>query len=151
MTNDEFYAHLLEWRNGVALKVNKIPPQILHNRTLREVADTRPQDRKAFKKIIGIGPCKIKDYADTILGMVAKAGSGSQMVVFTGLEAKIARCFKEKLPEGYTAQWIHLPPIIVKKAPTAIKELYSVAPPWIVDKCGEEILSILNEHGDKNV
>jgi len=61
---------LRTWRVATAKKA-KVPPYVIgSDRTLREIAMTRPTNESELAQVHGIGPAKIEKYGEAILGVV---------------------------------------------------------------------------------
>jgi ATP-dependent DNA helicase RecQ len=70
----QLLARLKEWRRDEARRQGKPPYVIFHDRTLEALATAPPRDRAALERVKGIGPAKLEAYADTLLGLLARAG-----------------------------------------------------------------------------
>jgi ATP-dependent DNA helicase RecQ len=62
---------LRAWRLDEARRRGVAPFIILHDRTLVAIAAARPTSRDALGNVAGIGPSKLAEYGDAILGVVA--------------------------------------------------------------------------------
>ncbi len=70
----ELYEALKAWRLAEA-KRRRIPAfRVMSNRTLGEIAASRPADEEALLAVHGIGPTVMKKYGDRLLGIVAETG-----------------------------------------------------------------------------
>ncbi len=73
----ELFERLRAWRYAKAQE-KKLPPYvILHDRVLRELAAVRPGDSGALLDINGLGPSKVEQYGEEILGVLENASGGS--------------------------------------------------------------------------
>jgi ATP-dependent DNA helicase RecQ len=70
----QLLARLKEWRRDEARRQGKPPYVIFHDRTLEALAAAPPRDRAALERVKGVGPAKLEAYADTLLGLLARAG-----------------------------------------------------------------------------
>ena len=61
---------LKDWRAQIAKRSRRKPYQVLHDRTLVEIASLRPDSHAALEEINGIGPAKLKRYGDALLDLV---------------------------------------------------------------------------------
>ncbi len=65
---------LRAWRTDRARR-DRVPPYIvLHDRTLRAIATTRPVSLTALRQVDGIGPTKLEAYGEEVLVVVAAQG-----------------------------------------------------------------------------
>ena len=61
---------LRSWR-GRAAKVQGVPPYVIfHDRTLTEIASSRPESRAALERISGVGEGKLARYGEAVLEVV---------------------------------------------------------------------------------
>ena len=69
----ELYEALKAWRLAEA-KRRRIPAfRVMSNRTLGEIAASRPADEEELLAVYGIGPTIVKKYSKRLLGIVAAA------------------------------------------------------------------------------
>jgi DNA helicase-2/ATP-dependent DNA helicase PcrA len=61
---------LREWRRGVAAATAMPPYIVFSDRTLAAIATARPRTRAELAAISGVGPKKLDDYAEDVLGVV---------------------------------------------------------------------------------
>jgi ATP-dependent DNA helicase RecQ len=66
---------LRAWRQDEAKKRAIAPFMILHDRTLREIASSRPRSRGELHAVPGIGPAKLDAYGEAILLVVASVAA----------------------------------------------------------------------------
>jgi superfamily II DNA helicase RecQ len=67
------FEELRRWRTGKARARGVSAFVILTDRTLREIAVTRPSDENGLAQITGVGPNKTVQYGEDILGLVQSA------------------------------------------------------------------------------
>ncbi len=60
---------LKSWRTGLAKKLGMPPFVVLHDRTLRAIAQQRPQTPNQLQAISGMGPAKVEKYGEAILAV----------------------------------------------------------------------------------
>jgi superfamily II DNA helicase RecQ len=60
-------ARLKEWRSAEAKRLGVPPFLVLHDRTLKALAQVRPGNLKAMLAIDGIGPAKAEKHGTAIL------------------------------------------------------------------------------------
>lgn len=65
------FEQLRQWRADTAREQGVPAYVILHDRTLRELAETRPVSRGALSMIAGIGAAKIDHYGEELLTLIA--------------------------------------------------------------------------------
>jgi len=70
----DVFAALRIWRAGEAKRAGVPAYVILHDRTLRLLAQERPVDREALGRIEGIGPKRLEALAGALLGVLAGEG-----------------------------------------------------------------------------
>ena len=58
---------LKAWRSGIAKKLGMPPFVVLHDRTLRAIAQARPATPNQLQEIAGMGPTKVDKYGDQLL------------------------------------------------------------------------------------
>jgi superfamily II DNA helicase RecQ len=61
------------WRMSVAKKLGMPPFVVLHDRTLRAIAHSRPNSPNQLQEISGMGPTKVDKYGDQILSICTQA------------------------------------------------------------------------------
>lgn len=65
--DQQMFERLRAWRQETA-KTQQVPAYvILHDRTLRELAQRRPRERTELEDISGLGAAKIERYGDALL------------------------------------------------------------------------------------
>jgi ATP-dependent DNA helicase RecQ len=70
------FERLKEWRRGEA-RAQGVPAYvILHDRTLAEIAQRRPDSVQALAQVAGIGASKLQRYAAALIGVVSGRGAG---------------------------------------------------------------------------
>jgi len=70
-TDHALFEALRQWR-GCEAKTQGVPAYvILHDKTLRELAQNRPQSRSQLMAISGIGQAKVERYGEAILQLIA--------------------------------------------------------------------------------
>jgi len=67
----ELFATLREWRNQKAAEKGLAPYQVMHQRTLVQIAVYLPESLSALKRIRGIGKRLAEKYGDELVAMVA--------------------------------------------------------------------------------
>lgn len=67
----EFFSALKEWRTGKAKSENLAPFQVMHQKTLIQIAVTLPDSISSLKKIKGIGNKLAARYGEELIEMVA--------------------------------------------------------------------------------
>lgn len=73
-TYDEaLYEALRQWRTREAKEVDKPAYVVFTDATLQSIAEMRPADEAALRKVPGIGPAKLEKYAEAVLEIVANA------------------------------------------------------------------------------
>jgi hypothetical protein len=70
--NDKLFSILKEWRLNKSQKEDKRAFQILHNSTLIAIANTCPLTYAELANINGMGPMKLKDYSEELLGILSE-------------------------------------------------------------------------------
>jgi ATP-dependent DNA helicase RecQ len=58
-----------EWRAAEAKRLGVPAYVVMHDRTLRAVAQARPQNRRELLEIDGMGPAKVEKFGEAILGL----------------------------------------------------------------------------------
>ena len=66
----ELFQALKEWRTSTAARENLAPFQVLHQKTLVQIAVNLPDNMPAVKKIRGIGPRLAERYGEELLAVV---------------------------------------------------------------------------------
>jgi ATP-dependent DNA helicase RecQ len=61
------------WRTAMAKKLGMPPFVVLHDRTLRAIANARPATPNQLQEISGMGPAKVEKYGDQILAICIEA------------------------------------------------------------------------------
>jgi ATP-dependent DNA helicase RecQ len=70
------FERLKEWRRGEA-RAQGVPAYvILHDRTLAEIAQRRPDSVQALAQVAGIGASKLQRYGVALIGLVSDRGAG---------------------------------------------------------------------------
>ena len=64
---------LKTWRRETARRLGVPAYVVLHDKTIDEIAGRRPRSERDLLGIAGIGPSKLEQYGDDILGVVAEA------------------------------------------------------------------------------
>jgi superfamily II DNA helicase RecQ len=64
---------LKTWRRETARRLGVPAYVVLHDKTIDEIAGRRPRSERHLLGIPGIGPSKLEQYGDEILGVVAEA------------------------------------------------------------------------------
>ena len=69
--NDQpLFEALRAWRSAEA-KTQHVPPYVIfHDRTLAEIAQTRPTSRAALAQINGVGEAKLAHYGQAVMAVV---------------------------------------------------------------------------------
>ena len=70
-SDEELFESLKAWRITEARAHGKPAYTVLTDRTLKELASSRPQRIEDLAKVYGIGPAKLDSYGQEILGVVA--------------------------------------------------------------------------------
>lgn len=70
MATDALYEKLREWRNDVAKKQGIPAYTVLNNKSLEELAGTKPTKLEQLWKITGIGQAKFDRYGHTIINLI---------------------------------------------------------------------------------
>ena len=65
---------LKRWRSKVAGAAGVPPYCVFHDRTLKEIAQCRPQNRDQLLAVQGVGAAKVEKYATALLEMLADDG-----------------------------------------------------------------------------
>ena len=74
VADERLFAALKARRLDLA-RAKKLPPYVIfHDRTLRDIARSRPRDRLDLGRISGVGPAKVGQYGDDVLEVVARFG-----------------------------------------------------------------------------
>lgn len=73
--DQELFEALRDWRDSVAVAVDRPKFTVLSDQMLAEIAETRPADERALVRVKGVGPTKINQYGAAILGIVARSGA----------------------------------------------------------------------------
>ncbi|MBW7902629.1 MAG: DNA helicase RecQ [Rhodocyclaceae bacterium] len=68
------FERLRQWRAGAAREQGVPAYVILHDRTLKELAEMRPTTRGHLAMVSGIGAAKIEHYGEELLALIAEAG-----------------------------------------------------------------------------
>ena len=68
--DDGLFSRLAELRKELAAGQNVPPYVIFHDKTLREMADTLPQDMAALANISGVGQAKLEKYGPAFLALI---------------------------------------------------------------------------------
>ena len=71
---DEVLADLKSWRTAQASRESLPPYCVFSDKTLMEIARTRPQDGDALLALPGIGPGKLEKYGADVLKITSEAG-----------------------------------------------------------------------------
>ncbi|MET0929270.1 MAG: ATP-dependent DNA helicase UvrD2 [Aeromicrobium sp.] len=71
--DEELYETLRAWRKEQATEQGKPAYVIFTDATLQSIAEAKPADVGALAKVPGIGPSKIEQYAESVLGMVSES------------------------------------------------------------------------------
>ena len=66
-------ARLKTWRTEEARRTSMPPYVIFHDRTLAEVAASRPRDLDGLRRVPGIGPAKLDAYGAALLALLGEA------------------------------------------------------------------------------
>ena len=66
-------ARLREWRAAEAKRLRVPAYVVLHDRTLRALAQARPSNPKQLLEISGMGPAKAERFGEAILGLCGAA------------------------------------------------------------------------------
>jgi len=61
------------WRRRAASEAGLPPYVIFHDSTLAEIAESRPENLPALRRIAGVGPLKMQRYGEALLEIVSKA------------------------------------------------------------------------------
>ncbi len=69
----DLLARLKTWRAEEARRKAMPPYVIFHDRTLAEVAASRPRDLAGLRRVPGIGPAKLQAYGSTLLALLGEA------------------------------------------------------------------------------
>ena len=67
----ELFDHLRQWRADTAREQGVPAYVILHDKTLKELAEARPSSRGALTMISGLGTAKIEHYGEELLALIA--------------------------------------------------------------------------------
>ncbi len=68
--NEALFERLREWRRAQAAERGLPPYVIFHDKTLREIAQARPQSVQALSQIGGVGSHKLEAYGEAIVELV---------------------------------------------------------------------------------
>ncbi|HET9040000.1 MAG TPA: ATP-dependent DNA helicase RecQ [Gemmatimonadales bacterium] len=66
-------ARLKTWRTEEARRKGMPPYVIFHDRTLAEVAASRPRDLEGLRQVPGIGPAKLSAYGEALLALLSES------------------------------------------------------------------------------
>ena len=69
---DECFKRLRVWRSGVAKKRGIAAFCIFHDSVLKTLAEQQPRTIDGLRGIAGIGPKKLEDYGEAVLGVIAE-------------------------------------------------------------------------------
>ena len=73
--DEDLLAALKAWRRDLA-RVQGVPPYVVfHDRTLVEIATSRPQGLDALAAITGVGQAKLARYGAAVLGVLRAHGA----------------------------------------------------------------------------
>ncbi|NNG97565.1 ATP-dependent DNA helicase UvrD2 [Gordonia araii NBRC 100433] len=70
----ELFDSLKAWRLAEANRQEKPAFTVFADKTLREIATTRPADLRALARVNGVGAAKLERYGDDVVAIVANAG-----------------------------------------------------------------------------
>ena len=68
------FERLRAWRREEAASQSVPPYVIFHDRTLAEIARTRPANAAALARVGGVGQSKLDRYGETVLKLVKDSG-----------------------------------------------------------------------------
>jgi DNA helicase-2/ATP-dependent DNA helicase PcrA len=68
---EPIYDALRTWRTERASTNGAPPYTVFDNKTLRAIAERQPRDEQELRNVRGIGPAKLEQYGDEVLGIVA--------------------------------------------------------------------------------
>jgi ATP-dependent DNA helicase RecQ len=68
--DDRLLDSLQQWRTRTAKKMRRKPYQVLHNKTLKALAATRPGSPAELEHISGIGPAKLERHGEELLELI---------------------------------------------------------------------------------
>jgi superfamily II DNA helicase RecQ len=71
---EPIYDALRRWRTERASTNGAPPYTVFDNKTLRAIAERQPRDEQELRNVRGIGPAKLEQYGDEVLGIVADVG-----------------------------------------------------------------------------
>lgn len=71
--DEELFETLRGWRKEQANEQGKPAYVIFTDATLQAIAEAKPADRSALERVPGIGPAKIEQYAEAVLGLVGES------------------------------------------------------------------------------
>ncbi len=72
--DEALFQLLRRWRADTAREQGVPAYVILHDRTLRELAEARPTSRALLAGITGMGSAKIEHYGEELLALIREAG-----------------------------------------------------------------------------
>ena len=72
--DESLFQQLRAWRSDTAREQGVPAYVILHDKTLRELAEVRPVSRNLLSTVTGIGSAKIEHYGEELLALIRKAG-----------------------------------------------------------------------------
>ena len=74
VADQPLFEALRAWRREAAAQQAVPPYVIFHDRTLAEIAETRPRSSAALARIGGVGQGKLERYGAAVLALVAREG-----------------------------------------------------------------------------
>jgi ATP-dependent DNA helicase RecQ len=69
----ETLARLKQWRTDEARRQGVPPYVVFHDRTLVQLAATRPRALEDLRRVPGIGPAKLERYGEALLALLSAA------------------------------------------------------------------------------
>ncbi|MGB4911635.1 MAG: DNA helicase RecQ [Candidatus Dechloromonas phosphoritropha] len=72
--DESLFQQLRAWRSDTAREQGVPAYVILHDKTLRELAEVRPVNRSLLATVTGMGSAKIEHYGEELLALIRKAG-----------------------------------------------------------------------------
>ena len=72
--DESLFQQLRAWRSDTAREQGVPAYVILHDKTLRELAEVRPVSRNLLSTVTGMGSAKIEHYGEELLALIRKAG-----------------------------------------------------------------------------
>ena len=68
--SDDLLKRLKDWRKGISKSLNIPSYVIMHDKTIADIIDKKPEDLENLKEIYGMGQKKIIKYGEEILNII---------------------------------------------------------------------------------